>query len=177
MNWLTNTILPKIRSIVGANEVPDNLWQKCPQCDGMLYAKDLEANMNVCTHCDAHLKFPVKDRLKSMFDDGKFNLVKLPDAPADPLKFRDKKKYSDRLKEAQTKTDERDAIMVAEGQMGGLPVVIAAFNFDFMGGSMGVAVGSAFVAGVKAAIDAKLPFVIFTAAGGARCSWRATPRS
>lgn len=168
MNWLTNTILPKIRSIVGANEVPDNLWQKCPQCDGMLYAKDLEANMNVCTHCDAHLKFPVKDRLKSMFDDGKFNLVKLPDAPADPLKFRDKKKYSDRLKEAQTKTDERDAIMVAEGQMGGLPVVIAAFNFDFMGGSMGAAVGEGIVKGAEAALAKRAALIVIPASGGAR---------
>lgn len=168
MNWLTNTILPKIRNIVGVKDVPDNLWQKCPGCEGMLFSKDLAENMNVCTHCGYHLKFPVQQRLESMFDNGTFARVKVPEVAADPLKFRDKKKYADRLKEAQTKTGERDGIMVGEGTMGGIPVVIAAFNFDFMGGSMGAGVGEGLVRAAEAAIAKRAALIAIPASGGAR---------
>lgn len=168
MNWLTNSILPKIRNIVGVKDVPDNLWQKCPGCEGMLFSKDLSENMNVCTHCGYHLKFPVKKRLESMFDNGTFSRVKVPEVAVDPLKFRDKKKYADRLKEAQTKTGERDGIMVGEGLMGGIPVVIAAFNFDFMGGSMGAGVGEGLVRAAEAAIAKRAALIAIPASGGAR---------
>ncbi len=168
MNWLTNTILPKIRNIVGAKEVPDNLWQKCPGCSGMLFSKDLAENLNVCTHCGHHMKMPVEDRLKNLFDGNTFTRVKVPEVAADPLKFRDKKKYADRLKEAQTKTGERDGIMVAEGTMGDIPVVIAAFNFDFMGGSMGAGVGEGLVKAAETAIAKRAALIAIPASGGAR---------
>lgn len=168
MNWLSNFIRPKIRSIVGQKEVPDNLWQKCPACEGMLFNRDLVENMNVCTHCDHHLKFPVKDRLASLFDDGTFTLVRVPDVAADPLKFRDKKKYSDRLKDAQVKSGEKDAIMVADGKINGNNVVIAAFNFDFMGGSMGAAVGEGIVKAAETAVARKAALIAIPASGGAR---------
>lgn len=168
MNWLSDFIRPKIRSIVGAKDVPDNLWQKCSSCEGMLYTKDLSENMNVCNHCGHHLKLPVKDRLAMLFDDGVYQTIKVPDVAADPLKFRDKKKYVDRLKDTQAKTGEKDAIIVAEGKIDGLPLVIAAFNFDFMGGSMGAAVGEGIVRGAEVAVQRKAAFLVIPASGGAR---------
>lgn len=168
MNWLSNFIRPKIRSIVGQKEVPDNLWQKCPSCEGMLFNRDLTENLNVCNHCGHHLKFPVKDRLASLFDEGKYVTVRVPDVPADPLKFRDKKKYADRLKDAQTKTGEKDAIIVGEGKIGGNNVVIAAFNFDFMGGSMGAAVGEGLVRAAETAVNKNAALIAIPASGGAR---------
>lgn len=168
MNWLTNTILPKIRSFVGATDTPDNLWKKCPGCEGMLFAKDLAENLNVCTKCGHHMQMPVDMRFANLFDGGTFTRVKLPDAIPDPLKFRDKKKYSDRLREAQTKTSERDGIIVGEGTMGSIPVVIAAFNFDFMGGSMGAAVGEGIVKAAEAAISKRAALIVIPASGGAR---------
>ena len=168
MNWLTNTILPKIRSIVGATEVPDNLWEKCPNCSGMLFSKDLAANLNICTHCDYHLKMPVEARLENLFDDGNYTRVKVPEVAADPLKFRDKKKYADRLKEAQTKTGEKDGIIVGEGKIGGANAVIAAFNFDFMGGSMGAGVGEGIVKAAEAAVAKRAALIVIPASGGAR---------
>lgn len=168
MNWLTNFIRPKIRSIVGAKDVPDNLWQKCPSCEGMLFHRDLAENMNVCTHCGHHMKLPVQDRLKMLFDEGKYTRIDIPTVPQDPLKFRDKKKYTDRLKEAQTKTGEKDAMIVGTGTMGGLPVVIAAFNFDFMGGSMGAFVGEGLVRAAETAIARNAALIAIPASGGAR---------
>ncbi len=168
MNWLSNFIRPKIQSIVGAKEVPDNLWQKCPSCEGMLFNRDLIENMNVCTHCGHHLKMGVKDRLVALFDEGKYITIRVPDVQGDPLKFRDKKKYADRLKEAQTKTGEKDAIIVADGKIGGNPVVIAAFNFDFMGGSMGAGVGEGLVKAAETAIQRKAALIAIPASGGAR---------
>lgn len=168
MNWLSNFIRPKIRSIVGQKEVPDNLWQKCPSCEGMLFNRDLTENLNVCTHCGHHLKFAVKDRLASLFDEGKYTVVRVPDVPADPLKFKDKKKYADRLKEAQTKSGEKDAIIVAEGLIGGNAAVVAAFNFDFMGGSMGAAVGEGLVKAAECAVSKNAALIAIPASGGAR---------
>jgi acetyl-CoA carboxylase carboxyl transferase subunit beta len=167
-NWLTNFIRPKIRSIVGAKDVPDNLWQKCPSCDGMLFNKDLQDNLNVCYHCGHHLKISVKDRLTMLFDHGQYQIVRVPDVPADPLKFKDKKKYTDRLKDSIAKTGEKDAILVAEGQMGQIPVVIAAFNFDFMGGSMGATVGEGLVKAAELAVQRKAALIAIPASGGAR---------
>ncbi len=168
MNWLSNFIRPKIRSIVGQKDVPDNLWQKCPACEGMLFNRDLTENLNVCTHCGHHLKFKLADRLTLLFDEGKYVTVRVPEVPADPLKFRDKKKYADRLKDAQTKTGEKDAIIVAEGKIGGNKTVIAAFNFDFMGGSMGAAVGEGIVRAAETAISSRAALIAIPASGGAR---------
>ena len=168
MNWLSDFIRPKIRSIVGSKDVPDNLWQKCSSCDGMLYTKDLAENLHVCNHCGHHLKLPVKDRLAMLFDGGTYQVIKVPEVPADPLKFKDKKKYVDRLKDTQAKTGEKDAMIVAEGKIDGLPLVIAAFNFDFMGGSMGAAVGEGIVRGAEMAVQKKAAFMVIPASGGAR---------
>lgn len=168
MNWLTNFIRPKIRSIVGQKDVPDNLWQKCPSCEGMLFHRDLAENLNVCNHCGHHMKFAVQDRLELLFDNGAYKRIDVPSVPQDPLKFRDKKKYSDRLKDAQVKTGEKDAIIVAEGEIGGMPAVIAAFNFDFMGGSMGAAVGEGLVRAAETAIANNAALIAIPASGGAR---------
>jgi acetyl-CoA carboxylase carboxyl transferase subunit beta len=168
MNWLSNFIRPKIRSIVGQKDVPENLWQKCPSCEGMLFSRDLEENLNVCTHCGHHLRMSVSARLALLLDEGSMVRVAVPDVPADPLKFRDKKKYADRLKDARDKTDERDAIVVAEGRINGLPVVVAAFNFDFMGGSMGAAVGEGIVRAAEVAIRKNAALIAIPASGGAR---------
>jgi acetyl-CoA carboxylase carboxyl transferase subunit beta len=168
MNWITNYVRPKIRALVAPRDVPENLWQKCPHCGTMLFQRDLEANLNVCTHCGHHLRIGPKTRLGIMFDEGKYDTIELPKAPLDPLKFRDSKRYSDRLKDAQAKTGAQDALVVAHGQMGGHPVVVAAFDFSFMGGSMGVAVGEGIVAAARLAVLQKAGLIVIPASGGAR---------
>ena len=141
MNWLTNFVRPKIRAIVKKENVPDNLWHRCPACEQMIFHRDLVANLYVCTHCGHHMRLSAEERLKTMFDDGRYTVIELPDTVQDPLKFRDQKRYGDRLKESRSETGHKDAIIVAHGRMGGLPVVVAAFDFRFLGGSMGIAVG------------------------------------
>jgi len=168
MNWLSNFIRPKIRSMVEAKEVPDNLWQKCPSCEGMLFHRDLADAMNVCYHCGHHMKMPVKQRLQNLFDDGSFKEIPVPRVPYDPLKFKDRKKYADRLKETRSKTGREDAILVAKGAMDGLPVVIAAFDFEFMGGSMGAAVGEGLVVAAEYAVKTGSALIAIPASGGAR---------
>ncbi len=169
MNWLSNFIPPRIRSFVSEQkEVPDNLWQKCTSCEAMLFHRDLEASHNVCYHCGHHLRLSVKDRLEMMFDNGKYETIELPKVAYDPLKFKDRKKYTDRIKEAQSKTGLKEAITIARGNMGGLPVVVAAFNFRYMGGSMGAAVGEAIVKAAEIAIKDKAAFIAIPASGGAR---------
>ncbi|MCM2342931.1 MAG: acetyl-CoA carboxylase, carboxyltransferase subunit beta [Alphaproteobacteria bacterium] len=168
MNWLTNFIRPKIRSIVEAKDIPDHLWQKCPSCEGMLFHRDLAEAMNVCYHCGHHMKVPVKQRLQSLFDEGSWKEITVPRVPYDPLKFKDRKRYADRLKETRTKTGREDAILVAKGTMDGLPVVIAAFDFDFMGGSMGAAVGEGLVVAAEHAVKTGAALIAIPASGGAR---------
>ncbi|WP_420548637.1 acetyl-CoA carboxylase, carboxyltransferase subunit beta [Curvivirga sp.] len=169
MNWLTNFVRPKIKALVGAKpDVPDNMWHKCPGCGQMLFHRDLEANLNVCTHCDHHLRLPVLKRLASLFDDAAYTRIELPKVPVDPLKFRDRKRYTDRLKEARNKTGEEDAIVVGHGKMSGVDTVIAAFNFEFMGGSMGTAVGEGIVVAAHLAVQQKAPLIVIPASGGAR---------
>ena len=168
MSWITNYVRPKIRALVKQRDVPENLWQKCPKCGQMLFQKDLEQNMHVCTHCGAHLRIGPKLRLQYLFDGGDYHTIELPKTAADPLKFRDQKRYSDRLKDAQTKTGANDAIVVAHGLVGGLPVVCAAFDFSFMGGSMGVAVGEGVVAAAKLAVLQNATLIVVPASGGAR---------
>ncbi|MCB9983738.1 MAG: acetyl-CoA carboxylase carboxyltransferase subunit beta [Rhodospirillales bacterium] len=169
MNWLSDFIRPRVRSLVGEQkEVPDNLWTKCPSCEGMLFQRDLEENHNVCTHCNHHLRITVKERLALIFDDGKYETVSIPSVAHDPLKFKDRKKYADRLKETQSKTGLKDAITIAKGKIGGQKAVIAAFNFRFMGGSMGTAVGEGIVKAAEEAVKNKAAFITIPSSGGAR---------
>ncbi|MEM7618315.1 MAG: acetyl-CoA carboxylase, carboxyltransferase subunit beta [Pseudomonadota bacterium] len=169
MNWLSNFIKPSIKSLVGEQkDVPDNLWQKCPSCDGMLFHKELKSNNNVCYHCNFHMPITVKDRLTLMFDEGNFEIIKLPSVPHDPIKFKDRKKYADRLKDTKAKTGEDDALIIAKGKIGNENAVIAAFNFAFMGGSMGTAVGEGVVRAAEEAIKTKSALIVVPASGGAR---------
>ena len=169
MNWLTNFVRPKIRALVGTQkEIPDNLWEKCPSCGTMLFKRELEENLHVCRHCGFHMKLAVEKRLELLFDDGKYKLIDVAKVPVDPLKFRDQKRYSDRLKDAQNKTGRQDAILVAEGRMGGGKAIIAAFDFAFMGGSMGMAVGEGLVTAAKQAVAQKAALIVIPASGGAR---------
>ncbi|MGE4314440.1 MAG: acetyl-CoA carboxylase, carboxyltransferase subunit beta [Pseudobdellovibrionaceae bacterium] len=169
MNWISNYIRPKIRSIVGEQkDVPENLWQKCEKCDGMLFHRELEDNWNVCHHCGHHLILPVLKRMDILFDNQKWTRVSLPKVAEDPLKFKDKKKYADRLKDSRAKTRETDAIVVGEGKIGGQNAVVAAFNFAFMGGSMGAAVGEGIVRAAEKAVETKSALIVVPASGGAR---------
>ncbi len=170
MNWLTNFVRPKIQKLrtKPPKEVPDNLWLKCPKCNEMVFHRELEKNLRVCTHCGYHMRMPVRDRLKMLFDEGQWTEVDQHAVVVDPLKFRDRKRYTDRLKEAQTKTELQDAVLVAHGTMGGLGVVIAAFEFDFMGGSMGAAVGEAIISAADVAIAKGVPLIVIPSSGGAR---------
>ena len=168
MNWLTNFVRPKIRALVRKTDVPENLWEKCDACEQMIFRRDLEINDYVCQHCDFHMKLAPKARLASLFDDGDYQRVELPKAPLDPLKFRDSKRYTERLKTAQGKTGEDDAVIVAHGKMDGMGVVIAVFNFSFMGGSMGVAVGEAIIVAARLAVLQRSSLILIPASGGAR---------
>lgn len=168
MNWLTNKVLPRIRKLTTKQDSPDNLWVKCSGCGEMLFHRELAANLKVCHHCDHHMRVGPEERFNNLFDDQKYDRIELPEVQTDPLKFRDTKRYGDRLKEARTKTNDKDAMIVAHGQLGGNDVVIAVQNFNFMGGSLGLAVGEAIIAASKLAILQKAPLIIFTAAGGAR---------
>jgi acetyl-CoA carboxylase carboxyl transferase subunit beta len=168
MSWLTNFVRPKIQAWVRKSDVPDNLWDKCANCGQMIFHRELEANLRVCPHCGHHMRLPVTKRLELLFDDGSYERIELPKPDLDPLKFRDRKRYTDRLKESQASTSEADAIMVAKGRIGAYPAVIAAFNFEFMGGSMGVAVGDGLVAAARLAIAEGAPLIVIPASGGAR---------
>ncbi|MDF3607699.1 acetyl-CoA carboxylase, carboxyltransferase subunit beta [Paracoccus sp. DMF-8] len=168
MNWITNYVRPRINSLFSRREVPENLWTKCPECGTMLFHRELADNLNVCTSCDHHLAISPRDRFKALFDGGIFNEVKVPEPVADPLSFRDQKKYPDRMKAAQKSTGEKEAMLVAEGEIGRTPIVAVAQNFAFMGGSMGMYVGNAIIAAAEAAVRLGRPLVLFSAAGGAR---------
>ena len=168
MNWLTNFVRPKIRALVRKTDVPENLWEKCDACEQMIFRRDLEINHYVCQHCDFHMKLAPKARLASLFDDGDSQRVELPKAPLDPLKFRDSKRYTERLKTAQSKTGEDDAVIVAHGKMDGMGVVMAVFDFSFMGGSMGVAVGEAIIVAARLAVLQRSSLILIPASGGAR---------
>ena len=168
MNWITNYVRPKINSLFSRREVPENLWTKCPECGTMLFHRELAENLNVCSNCDHHMAITPRDRFKALFDGGIFVEVKVPEPLADPLQFKDQKRYPERMKAAQKATGEKEAMLVAEGEVLRTPIVAAAQDFAFMGGSMGMYVGNAFVAGARRAVELKRPFVVFAAAGGAR---------
>lgn len=169
MNWLTNFVRPRIKALVaGKPDIPDDMWHKCGGCGEMIFYRDLKANWHVCTHCGHHMRLPVTERLEMLFDDGAYNRIELPKVAQDPLKFRDRKRYTDRMKEARHQTGEQDAIIVAHGKLTGEDVVIAAFNFDFMAGSMGTAVGEGIVAAAHLAVVQNAPLIVIPASGGAR---------
>lgn len=168
MNWITNYVRPTINSLFSRRELPDNLWTKCDDCGTMLFHRELSDNLNVCTNCGNHMPISARDRLHSVFDGGICMEVPVPEPVTDPLHFRDQKKYTDRLKDARRKTGERDAMLVAEGEMGRTGVVVAVQDFSFMGGSMSMYVGNAIVAAAERAIEIGRPLILFSAAGGAR---------
>ncbi|CQR85407.1 acetyl-CoA carboxylase carboxyltransferase subunit alpha [Paracoccus aminovorans] len=168
MNWITNYVRPRINSLFSRREVPENLWTKCPECGTMLFHRELAENLNVCTSCDHHLAISPRTRFAALFDGGVFVEVKVPEPLADPLGFRDQKKYPDRMKAAQKATGEKEAMLVAEGEIGRTPIVAAAQDFSFMAGSMGMYVGNAIIAAAERAVKLKRPLVLFSAAGGAR---------
>jgi len=169
VSWLAEYVRPKIRTLLGRREVPDNLWTQCPSCQQMLFTRDLERNLKVCASCGFHLRTTAAERLAYTFDaEPGFTRIELPRVPADPLRFRDSKRYSDRLKEAREATGLDDAILVAHGTIGGHRAVVAAQAFEFMAGSMGAAVGEAIVAAARLAVLQQAPLIVFTASGGAR---------
>ena len=166
MSWLSRVrnglpFLPK-------RQTADNLWHKCKKCDAMVFTKEWEDNLFCCPRCDHHDRIGPKARFEQIFDGGNYKTIASPDVREDPLKFRDTKRYSERLKAARAATDEKDALLNAEGLIGRRKVVVGVQDFAFMGGSMGIGVGAAFLSGVRAAIAAKVPYILFTAAGGAR---------
>ena len=149
MSWLTEFVRPKIRTLLGRKEVPDNLWTQCPQCQQMIFHRELENAKKVCPHCGHHMRATAAERLAWTFDDGAFTRIDLPKAVPDPLKFRDQKRYADRLKDARETNKQDDALVVAHGLVGGTRAVVAAMEFNFMGGSMGAAVGDGLVAAAR----------------------------
>ncbi len=168
MNWISNYIRPRVNSIFSRREVPENLWSKCDECGTMLFHRELAENLNVCTSCDHHMAITARDRFLALFDGGIFTEVEVPAPTVDPLHFRDQKKYPDRMKAAQKSTGEKEAMLVAEGEIGRTPIVAACQDFSFMAGSMGMYVGNAIIAAATRAVEMKRPLILFSAAGGAR---------
>ncbi len=168
MNWISNYVRPRINSIFSRRETPDNLWTKCKECGTMLFHRELTDNLNVCSSCGHHMGITPRARFDNLFDGGIFTEVAVPEPVADPLSFRDQKKYPDRMKAAQKGTGEKEAMLVASGDMGRTPIIAAAQDFTFMGGSMGMYVGNAIIAAAEEAVRLKRPLILFSAAGGAR---------
>ncbi|HUX25268.1 MAG TPA: acetyl-CoA carboxylase, carboxyltransferase subunit beta [Burkholderiales bacterium] len=170
MNWLQKLLPPKIKRSIGPSKraVPEGLWIKCGSCDAVLYATDLEKNLNVCPKCNYHNRLSARARIEMLLDpEGRFE-IGAEVLPVDSLKFKDSKRYADRLEGAQRQTGESDALVVMQGAIKNIPLVAAVFEFDFMGGSMGSVVGERFVRGVRLCVEQSLPFVCITASGGAR---------
>ena len=169
MNWITNYVRPRINSLFSRREIPENLWTKCPECGAMLFHRELAENLYVCASCGHHLPITPRQRFTSLFDGGVFSEIPVPaPASADPLGFRDQKKYTERMKSAQKATGEREAMLIAEGEIGRTPIVAAAQDFTFMAGSMGMYVGNAIIAAARRAVELRRPLILFSAAGGAR---------
>src|SRR4249920_3025152 len=168
MNWISNVVRPKIRSFLNRRESPENLWIKCPETGQLVFYKDVEANQFVIPGSNYHMRMGATARLKSVFDGATWLDIGVPSVPVDPLKFRDERRYSDRLRDARAKTGLADAIKLGLGKLEGLPVVIGVQDFDFMGGSLGMAAGEAVIKGLETAVDRGTPFVMFAASRGAR---------
>jgi len=168
-NWLSNFVLPKIRAVVSRKEVPDNLWKQCPSCEQTLFLRDLAADLMVCRHCGHHFRIGSAERFGMLFDNATFEKIELPKTAIDPLRFRDRKRYTERLRESQAALGAgSEAVTVARGQIGGIAAVVAAFDFAFMGGSMGVAVGAALVAASRLAVERQAALIVIPSSGGAR---------
>ena len=168
MNWLTNFVKPKLSALVKRKEVPENLWQNCPSCGNMIHHKDLKENLGVCNSCNYHFRMSAEDRIKLLFERENIKDIELDIINDDPLKFVDKKKYKDRLSEYRKKTKRTDAFILIESELADNKLICGLMNFEFMGGSMGRAVGSGIVKGAKIAVEKRLPYIIFTSSGGAR---------
>ncbi|MEE2694203.1 MAG: acetyl-CoA carboxylase, carboxyltransferase subunit beta [Pseudomonadota bacterium] len=168
MSWLSNFVRPKIRALVNPRRVRESLWEKCAECDQMIFHRELDERMKVCPHCGHHMFFSPEERLSHLFDNSEYEMLALPSAITDPLKFKDRKRYTDRLKEARSGNADRDAIIGAYGKLRGNPCVVCVLDFAFMAGSMGVAVGGGFLSAANVAVERRVPFVVFTASGGAR---------
>ncbi|WP_371227654.1 acetyl-CoA carboxylase, carboxyltransferase subunit beta [Roseovarius sp. 2305UL8-3] len=168
MNWITNYVRPRINSIFSRREIPENLWSKCDECGTMLFHRELSENLHVCTSCGHHMAISPRDRFTALFDGGTFAEIAVPEPKADPLQFRDQKKYPDRMRAAQKETSEKEAMLVATGEIGRTPIVAAAQDFSFMAGSMGMYVGNAIIKAAEEAVKLKRPLILFSAAGGAR---------
>ena len=168
MNWITSFVRPKLDTLLNRRESPDNLWIKCPECGEMIFHRALAESLQVCPHCGHHMPISPDARFDALFDEGRWDLIPLPDPLLDPLKFRDEKRYVDRLREARKKLNRQDAMAAAKGAIGGVKTVVAAQNFAFMAGSMGMAVGDAILTAARTAVAEQAPFVLFSAAGGAR---------
>ena len=167
MNWLSDFVRPKIKKIT-TKEIAENLWTKCPQCGQMLYTKELEKNDFLCTSCDHHLRLPLLKRFALLFDNSEYRLITLPKLKEDPLNFKDSKKYTDRLRSYRKATGAEDAIRIAQGEIGGITCIVAAFDFNFMGGSMGTMVGEGIVKASEIAVRGNYPLITISASGGAR---------
>ena len=168
MNWISNFVRPKISAIFSRKNNSETLWVKCESCNSMIFHKEFSQNLNVCPSCNYHMYISPEERLKSIFDDGIYSTIDYETPAQDPLNFKDTKKYTDRIKDAQKNTGQKEAISISEGHLGGMKTIIACQDFKFMGGSMGMAVGNAILEGVKRAVKNKSPFILFAAAGGAR---------
>src|SRR5205823_3701574 len=168
MNWISNVVRPKIRNYFARRETPENLWIKCPETGQLVFYKDVEANQFVIPGSNYHMRMGAMTRLKSMFDNETWFDIAIPAVPLDPLRFRDELRYADRLKDARAKTGTNDAIKLGFGKLEGMPVVIGVQDFDFMGGSLGMAAGEAVIKGLETAVDKGTPFIMFAASGGAR---------
>ena len=169
MNWIRDFVRPRLSAVLGRHSsVPEHLWSKCDSCGQMIFHRELVKALAVCSACGHHMPLPPTGRFASIFDDGEFETLPVDDAPEDPLRFRDVKRYSDRIRDARVKTGASDAMLVAHGKLGGIETVIAAQDFSFLGGSMGVAVGNATLKAAETAVALSAPLAIFTAAGGAR---------
>jgi acetyl-CoA carboxylase carboxyl transferase subunit beta len=168
MNWIANVVRPKIRNYFARRETPENLWIKCPETGQLVFYKDVEANQFVIPSSNYHMRMGAKARLKSIFDNETWIDIAIPEVPVDPLRFRDERRYTDRLKDARAKTGTHDAIKLGLGKLDGLAVVIGVQDFDFLGGSLGMAAGEAVIKGLETAVDKGTPFIMFAASGGAR---------
>jgi acetyl-CoA carboxylase carboxyl transferase subunit beta len=168
MNWISNVVRPKIRSFLNRRDSPENLWIKCPETGQLVFFKDVESNHFVIPSSNYHMRMGATARLKSIFDDSTWEDIAVPSVATDPLKFRDERRYADRLKDARTKTGLADAVKVGAGTLDGLPVVVGVQDFDFMGGSLGMAAGEAVIKGLETAVEKSTPFITFAASGGAR---------
>jgi acetyl-CoA carboxylase carboxyl transferase subunit beta len=170
MNWITNFVRPRIKSLMAGRtgETPENLWKKCPGCGDMIFHRDLEAALFVCPHCGHHMRIGPAQRFAMTFDGGQCQELPQPSVVADPLKFRDERRYTDRLKDARNKTGRAEALSAARGTLDGMAVMIAVQPFDFLGGSLGMGVGEGLVLAMQAAVQERRPFILFVASGGAR---------